>query len=183
MQTLGRLVVAATLLAPIPAFAQPAGIVQGGPALARLGSFSPQRAFSESPEGKAGLARLAALQEKKAGEIAEKNKALQSREQALQGTLAGLAEEVRIRRTQDLEKFRIDVQRFIQDAQAEVAGIQREIETGFLARLRPAVEYVAKEKGLHLVVNLDDGSVVWADPALDITREVIERLAKADAAK
>jgi Skp family chaperone for outer membrane proteins len=39
---------------------------------------------------------------------------------------------------------------------------------------------VAKEKGLQLVVNLDDGTVVWSDPGIDITREVVERLARAE---
>jgi outer membrane protein len=172
-----RFVLAGMLLIPATALAQSPATP---PALFRLGSFSPQRAFSESAEGKAGIARLTALQEKKASEIAERNKVLQSQEQALQGAFSALKEEDRIRRSKDLDKFRIDVQRFIQDAQAEVAGVQRDIENGFLAKLRPAVEQVAREKGLQLVVNLDDGTVVWSDPGIDITREVVERLARPD---
>jgi outer membrane protein len=183
MKTLVRFVVLAGLiLLPGAALAQSAATSQTT-GFQRLGSFSPQRAFSESAEGKAGIARLTALQEKRASEIAEKNKALQAQEQALQAALSLLREEDRIRRTKDLDKFRIDVQRFIQDAQAEVTGVQREVETAFLARLRPAIEQVAKERGLQLVVNLDDGTVVWSDPGIDITREVVERLARADAPK
>jgi outer membrane protein len=182
MTALARMMVAALLLVPAPALAQ-SPLTPGGAVLGRFGAFSPQRAFTESAEGKAGIARLEALQATRATEIAERNKALQSQEQSLERSLAVLAEEVRIQRARDLEKFRIDVQRFIQDAQAEVAGVQRELESSFLARLRPAVEQVAKEKGLQLVVNLDDGSVVWADPAVDITPEVIARLGRADTPK
>jgi Skp family chaperone for outer membrane proteins len=182
MTTLVRLVVAGTLLAPVPALAQ-APATQTGSSLTRLGSFSPQQAFRDSAEGKAGIAKLAALQEKRAAEIAERNKALQTQEEALQGSLSVLADEIRIQRTKDLDKFRIDVQRFIQDAQAEVAGVQRDIETGFLTRLRPAIEQVAREKGLQLVFNLDAGTMVWSDPAIDITRDVVERLARADVPK
>jgi outer membrane protein len=184
MRTLSRFLVPAGLLLLL--FLLPGAALAQSPATAqatgfqRLGSFSPQRAFSESAEGKAGIARLTALQEKKASEIAERNKVLQAQEQALQAASSVLREEDRIRRTKDLDKFRIDVQRFIQDAQAEVTGVQREVETAFLARLRPAIEQVAKEKGLQLVVNLDDGSVVWSDPGIDITRDVVERLARAD---
>jgi len=177
-ETMKTLAVLAGLL-----FLPGVALAQTPTAYYRFGSFSPQRAFSESAEGKAGIARLNALQQKKASEIAEKNKALQAQEQALEASASVLREEDRIRRTKDLDKFRIDVQRFIQDAQAEVAGVQREVEAAFLVRLRPAVEQVAKEKGLQLIVNLDDGTVVWSDPGIDITREVVERLARAETPK
>jgi len=35
---------------------------------------------------------------------------------------------------------------------------------------------VAKEKGLLLVVNEDEGLIAWADPVADITTEVVRRL-------
>jgi outer membrane protein len=147
---------------------------------ARLGGLSPQRAFTESAEGKAGIARLAALEQKQAREIAEKNKALQLQEQALQETGPSMTAAVRTQRARELEKFRVDVQRFIEEAQADFLGTQRDIESAFVGKLRPAVEKVAKAKGLQLVVNLDANMVVWADPAVDITSDVVKQLAPPD---
>ncbi len=149
--------------------------------IVRLGGVSLQRAFTGSAEGKAGLARLAALEEKHSREIAAKNKALQSQEQALRESGAVLSEQARTRQTREIEKFRVDVQRFIEEAQAELVGAQRDIESAFVVRLRPAVERVAKAKGLQFVVNLDANALVWADPAMDITGEVVKQLALADA--
>jgi outer membrane protein len=149
--------------------------------IVRLGGLSPQRAFADSAEGKAGMARLAALEEKHTREIAAKNKVLQSQEQALQETGAVLSEQARTQQTRELEKFRVDVQRFIQEAQADLLGAQRDIESAFVVRLRPAVEQVAKARGLQLVVNLDTNAVVWADSAVDITGEVVKQLAHPDA--
>lgn len=146
----------------------------------RVGSLSPQRAFSESVDGKAGLARLHALEEKQSREIAEKNKALESQELALEKNDSVLSAQARAQKTREVERFRIDVQRFIQEAQAELVGAQREIETAFLAKLRPAVEQVAKAKELQLVVNLDGDGVIWADAAIDITPEVVKQLAAAE---
>jgi Skp family chaperone for outer membrane proteins len=168
---------------PAAAFAQAAAVPeqpQSRLTVMRLGSFSPQRAFSESAEGKAGLAQLTALQQKRAREIAEKNDALRAQEQALQASLTVLAEGARNQKTRELEKFRLDVERFIQDAQTEVTGARRDMESSFVARLRPAVERVAKEQGLQMIVNLDETSLVWADPVLDITAEVVKQLARAD---
>jgi Skp family chaperone for outer membrane proteins len=161
------------VLVPLSAVAQES--------IVRLGGLSPQRAFAGSAEGKAGMARLAALEEKHTREIAAKNKALQSREQALQETGAVLSEQARTQQTRELEKFRVDVQRFIQEAQADLLGAQRDIESAFVVRLRPVVEQVAKARGLQLVVNLDTDAVVWADSAVDITGEVVKQLARPDA--
>ena len=162
-----------TVLVPLSALAQEP--------IVRLGCLSPQRAFTDSAEGKAGIARLAALEEKHVREIAAKNKALQSQEQRLQENGAVLSDQARTQQTRELEKFRVDVQRFIQEAQAELVGAQRDIESAFVVKLRPAVEQVAKARGLQLVVNLDTNAVVWADPAVDITGEVVKQLALVDA--
>jgi Skp family chaperone for outer membrane proteins len=157
-----------TLLLPANALAQE---------IARLGGLSPQRAFAESAEGKAGIARLAALEDKQAREVAARNKALEARQQALAANSAILSAEARAQQSREVEKFRVDIQRFIQEAQAELVGTQREIESAFLVKLRPAVEQIAKTKQLQLVVNLDADSVVWIDPAVDITPDVVKQLA------
>jgi Skp family chaperone for outer membrane proteins len=92
-----------------------------------------------------------------------------------------LSEDARSQRTKEVEKFKLDVQRFIEDAQAELLGLRRDIESAFVLRLMPAVEQVAKDKGVQLVVNLDDPSIVWAASSLDITPDVVQQLARAGA--
>jgi len=181
MKRVVRLLVAlVSTVAPTAAFAQaPAGAAPSATAGIRLGCVSPQRVFSESAEGKVAMARLSALREEKARAIDERNRALQAQEQALQQNAPVLNEEARTQRSNAVERFRIDVQRFIQDAQAEVTGVQREVESAFVFKFKPAVEQVAKEKGLQIVFNLDDGPIAWADPSLDITSDVVKQLAPA----
>jgi Skp family chaperone for outer membrane proteins len=160
----------------------PTGQGQQLPTLAgiRLACFSPQRAFAESTQGKAAIARLAALRDQKTREIDEKNHALETQEQALLQSSALLSEAARAQRSKEVETFRVNVQRFIQDAQSEMLGMRRDLESAFLAKLKPAVTEVAKENGLALVFSLDEGAIVWADPALDITGEVVKQLARLD---
>src|SRR5204863_8926698 len=128
----------------------------------RIGCFSAERAFSESAEGKAVVARLTTLQNEKARAIEEKNRVLEA---------------ARARQASDVEKLRIDVQRFIEDAQAELMGIQRAAESAFLVKLKPVLERVAEDKRLQLVLNVDGPQVVWFDPALDLTSDVVKQLA------
>ena len=42
-------------------------------------------------------------------------------------------------------------------------------------RLTPIIQDVANERGLHLLFSVVDSGLVWADPALDITTEVIQK--------
>ena len=180
MKTHVRLLTAVAIaLVPLSAFAQLANPPQPAPAVVRLGCFSPQRAFSESAEGKAAIARLTALQDEKARAIDTKNKELQVQEQALQNNEPFLNDDARNQRSSAVAKFRIDVQRLIQDAQSDLMGEQRKVESAFLFKVKPVVERVAKDKGLQFVFDLDSGLIAWADPSTDITSDVVKQLAVA----
>ena len=63
--------------------------------------------------------------------------------------------------------------------QAEFLGVRQQFESAFAVKLQPALAAVAKEKGLLLVVNEDEGPLAWADPVADITPEVIRRMSPA----
>ena len=151
--------------------------------LARVAYFSPQRAFSESAEGKAAESRLSTFQADRERVVAEKSKALQAQQVALESSASLLSDAVRLQRGKEVERLKIEVQRYIEDADAELGFLQREIQAGFLARLQPAIEQVAREQGFQLVLNADQGTFVWADPAFDITGEVVKRIAAAHTQK
>jgi Skp family chaperone for outer membrane proteins len=175
MSVVRRIAFAMTLTVPVSVFAQaPIGLQAG----IKLACFSPQRAFAESAQGQAAVARLTALRNQKTREIDEKNQALQTQEQALVQGGALLSEAARAQRAKEVDTFRVNVQRFIQDAQSELLGVQRDLEGAFLVKLKPALAEVVKANGLALVFSLDEPAIVWADPALDITGEVVKQLAR-----
>ena len=163
------------LAAPAAAYAQ-GPVTEPLLEIARLAYFSPQRAYALSAAGQAAQARLTALQTERAREIEARSKTLETQQQQLQQSSALLTESARTQRAKELEKFEIDLQRFIQDAQAEITGFQRDVETEFLAKLRPALDQVAKDRSLWLVFNEDAGLIAWASPVLDITGDVVKRI-------
>jgi outer membrane protein len=151
-------------------------ILQAALSDSRLAYFSPQRAFSQSAAGQAAQALLTALQTERAREIDARSKTLRTQQQQLEQSTSFLTENARGQRAKELEKFEVDLQRFIQDAQAELTGFQRDVESEFLAKIRPALEQVVKDKSLWLVFNEDAGLIAWVNPALDITGEVVTRI-------
>lgn len=143
----------------------------------RIAFLDPARAFQASADGKTAIARLTELRDEKALAIDEKNKALAAQEHGLKANEAALSETARVQQAAALDKFRLDTERFIQDAQAELAGVQRNAESAFLAKLQPAVDKVIAAKGLQFVLRVDTSLVIWFDPANDITADVVKQLA------
>ncbi len=67
-----------------------------------------------------------------------------------------------------------------QEAQSERNQLQTELQVEFQRKLNPIIEQIGKEKGLHMLVDIQNSGAVWVDTGLDLTGEVIKRL---DAAK
>ena len=88
-----------------------------------------------------------------------------------------LSADGRVRQTREIEKFRLDVDRLIQDAQAEFLAVRRGIEDAFLVRVRPILEQVAKDQKLDVILNADAEMLLWADRSIDIAGEVVKQLA------
>lgn len=141
-------------------------------------TFSFQRAFTESEQGKAALRMLNSIQDQKTREVEERTTALKAREDAFARTLATLTAEARAQQTKELDRFRFDTGRFIEDARREVLGVQRDLETSFLATLRPVLEKLIKDEHIGVMITMDRDGLVWSDPAIDITSSVISQLAR-----
>jgi Skp family chaperone for outer membrane proteins len=183
------LVVAAALslvLAAPPALAQaaaaqPAPQAQAAPAPAafpagtKYAFVNIQRVAAESAAGKTLAGRVAALNQQKVNELNEKNKALQAAQQKLDSGGSVLNPNALAQLQKEIERQQVDIQRFTEDAQAEVQNLQAQLQDEFQVRLSPVIAQVATERGLHLLFSVADSGLVWADPSLDITTEVIQK--------
>src|SRR5688572_19643010 len=84
----------------------------------RMAYFSPERAFAQSVAGKTAQAKLASLQAEKEKEITARNLRLKALQDALQQGASVLGDAARRQRELEVERFSIDVQRFVEDAKA-----------------------------------------------------------------
>jgi outer membrane protein len=135
-----------------------------------------QRIVNESAEGKLASTRIQGLQQKKAAELNEKNKQVQTLQAKLEkeGTVMSVTAQGDLQK--QIERLNVDIQRFTQDAQAEIQELQNQLQADFQQRIDPIIAQVGQEKGLHFIFNGPDSGLVWADLALDISAEVIKKL-------
>jgi outer membrane protein len=135
-----------------------------------------QRIANESADGRVATTRIQALQQKKAAELEAKNKQLLALQQRLEKEGSILSAAVAGDLQKQVDKLNVELQRFQQDAQAEVQELQQQLQGEFQARLEPVLQAVAQEMGLQFVFNGPDAGLVWADASLDISGEVIKKL-------
>jgi Skp family chaperone for outer membrane proteins len=157
----------------LPSLAAAQALQTVTPDAVRLAYFSPQRAFFQSNDGKAAEARLSSLQSQTTREVDSRNAKLKALQQELTARSSVLAEGARREREQEIDRIQLDLRRLMEDAQAEFLGVQRNLENAFLAKLAPAVDTIARKRGLLFVLNQDSGVLAWADPNLDITSDIV----------
>src|SRR5215213_9372986 len=162
------------------AFAQAPTVVPPQQAPLRMAFVDLQRIAAESTEGKAASAKVQALTQKKSGELAEKTKSLQANEQKLQQGGAVLSADARAQAQKEVDRLTVEIDRFQQDANAEVQELQQQLQAEFQDKLRPVLDGVVKELGVGLLFSAGDAGAIFIDPSLDITGDVIKRF---DAAK
>jgi Skp family chaperone for outer membrane proteins len=181
-----RLTVAAVLsvmVLSVPALAQQPVVSAPAPAPLKMAFVDLQRVAAESNEGKAASGKVQGLTQKKTAELTEKTKSLQSNQQKLQQGGAVLNEAARAQAQREVDRLTVEIDRFKQDAQAEVQELQEQLQGEFQERLRPIVESIVKELGIGLLFSAGDAGAIFIDPSLDITPEIIKRFDSSATAK
>jgi outer membrane protein len=146
------------------------------PVDARVAFINFQRIANESIEGKASTQKVQALIQRKQNEGADRSKQLQANQTKLQQGGSIMTDDARAQLEKEVERQQVEVQRFQQDAQAEINELQQQLQADFVRKITPVLEAVATEKKLHLLFNATDAGFAWVDPALDLTTEVIQML-------
>ena len=133
--------------------------------------------------GKSRAARVQELTKKKGAELQEKTKALQTNQQKLQQGGAVLNDAARAQTQKEIDRLTVEIDRFQEDANAEVQEMQQGLQAEFQEKLRPIVDGMVKELAIGLLFSAGDAGAIYVDPSLDITAEVIKRFDTAMASK
>jgi Skp family chaperone for outer membrane proteins len=158
--------------AAAPAPAPPAPFPQG----ARVAYVNLQAVASLSAEGKAANAKVLALTQKKQAELGEKTKALQASQQKLQTGGTVMSEQASAALEKDIERQTRELERLQQDAQAELTELQQTLQDEFQKLVFPVLQQLGVEKGLHLLLNVPNETVIWGAEGLDLTMEAVKKL-------
>lgn len=174
---------APTTKPPAPAAQQPAPPKVPFQMGLKYGYVQLQEVAQTSAQGKAFNARVQALQDQKVKELQDKNKQLQAVQDKLEKGASVLADAARASLQAEIEKQQRDIQRFTEDAQQEIMALTQQLQADFERLLMPIIDKVAKEKQVHFVFDAAQSGLVWADPSMNLTADVIQALDAGGTAK
>ncbi len=148
------------------------------PALAQQGTVAVidvQRVVTESDPGKEALGQLKKLQDKKI----EEGKGLQQSLDALKDQFNKqrftLSQEKLQSLQKQIEDKSIELKRFQDDAQRDLEEARKKALDRLEAKIMPIINQVGQERKLSLIFNKFQSGLVYADDAIDITDDIIQR--------
>ena len=159
--------------APAPAAQKPAAPAPKFQEGLKYAYVNMQRVAAESNDGKAAAEKLKAFQDQKGRELQDKQKTLQAAQQKLESGGSVLSEAARTQLASDIERQQRDLQRLSEDANQDVQNLAQQVEEDFTRKVLPVVGKVAQDKQVHFVFNAAQSGLIWAEPGMDLTTEVI----------
>jgi outer membrane protein len=162
-------------LLSIAAVALVVAIATPAAAQSKVAVIDVQRVVTESDPGKEAIQKLKEISDAKVQEG-----------QALQQQLAGLQEQFNKQRftvaedrlaemNKEIEDKSIAIRRFEDDAKRELDEARRRELGGLEQRILPIINQIGQEEGFTLIFNKFQSGLVYADEAVDITDQVIQR--------
>jgi Skp family chaperone for outer membrane proteins len=140
-----------------------------------------QAVAAESAQGKVLSGRVQALQDQKLKELQDKQKQLLAAQEKLEKGATVLNDAARTQLQMDIERQQRDIQRAQEDASQELQALTQQLQNEFGRIVLPMIEKVAKEKQLHFVFDADQSGLVWAEPGMNLTMDVVRALDAATA--
>ncbi len=145
----------------------------------RLGYIDSERIFREYKDAQDAQQRFDRQVQGWRDEAAEKEKAVKQLRDDLRDQSAILSALKRQEKEEALQRAIGEYERFIQEVwgpQGRAAQENERATSEVVALIRSAVEKVAGNKGLGLVVDAASGFIIYADRSLDLTPEVLTEL-------
>jgi len=105
---------------------------------------------------------------------------LQNMQQQLQQQSLTLSPEAKANREAQLQQRLIEAEQRAQQMQAELQQRQAELVQPIMEEISAVIEAIREEGNYSLILDAGAGSIISADPSLDLTQEVIARLEGAD---
>lgn len=145
----------------------------------RFGYIDSARIFREFSEAKEAQERFDRQVQGWRSEAAEKEKEVADLRAEVQDQGPILSAVRRQEREAALQRAISDYERFIQEIWGpggRAATENSNMTAGIVQKIRAAVEKVAGERALNLVLDSASGFLIYADPSFDLTGEVLEEL-------
>ncbi len=140
------------------------------PSSPKIGVIDLDNTLSTTPAGKRANAQFEKTRKAKQAELDKQQDELKRSAADLDKQKAVLKPEAYAAKRDELEKRFMALQGTLQKLEKDLAGERQTLMAKLLKQAQPLVDKLAKAEGVTIIV--DRTSVVWADPAADLTAKL-----------
>jgi len=141
----------------------------------KLGMINSQEILDKSVEGKRVLAQLQAADKKYSDELTRLDDQIKQLQNRLSTQRLTLTAEAAAGLQADIQRKQTDRQRAAEDAARGMRELQARTLEQIQNELIPLIEQARKDLGIDVMFDVTKGGVVYYNPALDVTAEIIQR--------
>ncbi len=141
----------------------------------KIGYVDAERIFSESVVGRKGIERMKEYEAQKKDELDAKRSEIQKLEDELQNQYFTMSESAKQQKGEAIDRLKIELKRMAEDADRELNKMQQTYLEKIDREVIEIIDEIGKEEGYTLILGKIASTILYADPAIDITSEIIER--------
>ena len=155
-----------------------AGSANTGYAQVKIGVVDLQRAINETEDGRQAKRRLKKLFDERQKSLDAKQNTLKAQKESLERQQDVLSEDALRKKA---EKFQADVMELQQEYmqyQQELSAKEQELTQKILEKMQQILRRIGQTEGYTLIIEANEGGVVWVPSNLDLTDVLIQRYNK-----
>ncbi len=141
----------------------------------KLATLNSQDVLEKSAEGKRAIAQLQAADKKYGDDVTRLDDQIKQLQNRLSSQRLTLTAEAAAGIQADIQRKQTERQRAAEDAARGMRELQMRTLEQIQNELVPLIEQVRKDLGFELIFDVTKGGVIYFNPALDITAEIIRR--------
>ncbi|MGB9836995.1 MAG: OmpH family outer membrane protein [Candidatus Saccharicenans sp.] len=141
----------------------------------KVGIINSQEILEKSIEGKKAISQLEEKNRKTQQDLAKLDDQIRQLETRLNTQGLTMTQEAVISLSADLDRKRTERQRMAEDATKEMQELQQRLYLKIQNEVMPIINKLGQEKGLDLILDLRASGVLYFNPVIDLTQEVIKR--------
>ena len=141
----------------------------------KVGVVNSQEVLEKSAEGKRVTAQLEAKNKTLQEDLARLDNKIRDLETRLNTQRLTLSQEALANLMADLDRQRTERTRFVEDSRRELNDLQMRLFNRLQTELRPIIADIGKEKNLDAIFDIGGSGIIYFNPAIDLTPEVIQK--------
>lgn len=141
----------------------------------KIGVVDSQVVLEKSSEGKRVTAQIESKNKTIQEDLARLDDKIRELETKLNTQRLTLTQEAANNLMSDIDKRRTERARFVEDSRRELNDLTQRLFNRLQSELRPIIADIGKEKNLDLIFDIGSSGLIYFNPAVNLTPEVIQR--------